>query len=132
MYKTNQAAARPHVSHDIASTASTAKGGPDCLLRAKHITMMPPTSPIAFDDENPEWTDEDFARARPADEALPAEAAALLVRKRGRPAGSRNAASKSQVTLRLDADVIAAFKSGGPGWQTRMNDALREAATRIR
>lgn len=30
-----------------------------------------------------------------------------------------------QVTLRLDEDIVAAFKAGGPGWQLRMNEALR-------
>jgi uncharacterized protein (DUF4415 family) len=31
------------------------------------------------------------------------------------------------VTLRLDRDIVEAFKARGPGWQTRMNAALREA-----
>lgn len=31
---------------------------------------------------------------------------------------------KVAVTIRYDAQIIAAFKAGGPGWQTRMNDAL--------
>jgi uncharacterized protein (DUF4415 family) len=35
--------------------------------------------------------------------------------------------AKTQVTLRLDADVVAAFKAGGAGWQTRMNEALAKA-----
>lgn len=33
---------------------------------------------------------------------------------------------KEQITLRLDKDVIAWFKSGGEGYQTRINEALRE------
>jgi uncharacterized protein (DUF4415 family) len=37
-------------------------------------------------------------------------------------------AAKKQVTLRLDADVIAKFRETGPGWQSRMNEALRKAA----
>ncbi|HTH27022.1 MAG TPA: BrnA antitoxin family protein [Sphingobium sp.] len=37
-------------------------------------------------------------------------------------------AAKKQVTLRLDADVIAKFRESGPGWQSRMNEALRKAA----
>ncbi|GEM_PF-5792399 len=45
------------------------------------------------------------------------------VRQRGRPAGS---GKKIQVTMRLDEDIIAAFKEDGDGWQTRMNDALRQ------
>jgi uncharacterized protein (DUF4415 family) len=38
------------------------------------------------------------------------------------------AAPKEAVKLRLDADVVASFRAGGAGWQTRMNDALRRAA----
>jgi uncharacterized protein (DUF4415 family) len=34
---------------------------------------------------------------------------------------------KKQVTLRLDADVIERFRSGGPGWQSRINAELRKA-----
>lgn len=33
---------------------------------------------------------------------------------------------KKQVTLRLDADVLAWFKAQGPGYQTRINELLRE------
>ena len=44
---------------------------------------------------------------------------------RGRP---RAEAPKKSTTLRLDPDVVAAFKSAGPGWQSRMNAALRKAA----
>jgi len=35
---------------------------------------------------------------------------------------------KVQTTIRLDADVLEAFKKDGPGWQSRMNAALRKAA----
>ncbi len=34
--------------------------------------------------------------------------------------------SKKQITLRLDPDVIEAFKATGAGWQARMNDVLRK------
>lgn len=44
--------------------------------------------------------------------------------RRGRPPGS----AKTQVALRIDNDVIAAFRAQGPGWQSRMNAALRKAA----
>jgi uncharacterized protein (DUF4415 family) len=44
---------------------------------------------------------------------------------RGRP---RAAAPKVSTTIRLDADVLAAFKSQGAGWQSRINAALRKAA----
>lgn len=35
---------------------------------------------------------------------------------------------KASVSLRLDQDVVAWFRAGGKGWQTRMNEALRKAA----
>jgi uncharacterized protein (DUF4415 family) len=44
-----------------------------------------------------------------------------LVR-RGRPLGS---GTKAQVTLRLDVEVLEKFKASGDGWQTRINDALK-------
>jgi len=36
--------------------------------------------------------------------------------------------SKEQVTLRIDRDVLDHFQEGGPGWQDRINAALRKAA----
>jgi len=35
--------------------------------------------------------------------------------------------TKRQVTLRIDPDVIDRFRAGGPGWQGRINAALRKA-----
>jgi uncharacterized protein (DUF4415 family) len=35
---------------------------------------------------------------------------------------------KELVSLRIDQDVLAHFQEGGPGWQDRINDALRRAA----
>jgi uncharacterized protein (DUF4415 family) len=48
---------------------------------------------------------------------------AVAKRRAGRPAGSGN---KEQVAIRFDKDVLSFFRATGPGWQTRMNDALRE------
>jgi uncharacterized protein (DUF4415 family) len=36
--------------------------------------------------------------------------------------------AKEQVTLRLDREVLDFFQDGGPGWQDRINDALRKVA----
>jgi uncharacterized protein (DUF4415 family) len=35
---------------------------------------------------------------------------------------------REQVTLRIDQDVLEYFQQGGPGWQDRINEALRKAA----
>jgi uncharacterized protein (DUF4415 family) len=37
---------------------------------------------------------------------------------------------KELVSLRIDQDVLAHFQEGGPGWQDRINDALRKAAAK--
>jgi uncharacterized protein (DUF4415 family) len=80
------------------------------------------------DDDNPEWTKEDFGRARPAVEALPefiGEKATqeLIRRSRGRPP---KADKKVNQTLRLDANVVEAYRQEGRGWQARINEILRE------
>ena len=80
------------------------------------------------DDENPEWTRDDFAKARPAAEMLPrfiGEPATkeLLRRGRGRP---ENPNRKVNQTLRLDPDVLEAYRHQGSGWQARINEVLRE------
>ena len=79
------------------------------------------------DDENPEWKAEDFREARPALEVVRevfGEKAVDAVRRRpGRPAKPDR---KVNQTLRLDADVLAAYRELGPGWQAQMNRVLRE------
>jgi uncharacterized protein (DUF4415 family) len=78
------------------------------------------------DEENPELTHEQILKMRPAlewiAEEFGPEAAEELRRGRGRPAKPDR---KVNQTLRLDPDVLAWFKRQGPGWQARMNAALR-------
>ena len=38
----------------------------------------------------------------------------------------RGAVAKISTTIRFDADVLAHFRQSGPGWQSRMNAALRD------
>jgi len=85
--------------------------------------------PVVFDDDNPEWTEEDFARARPAAEVLPPEVVAAFGRPRGRPT-KPEAARKRNVSLRLSPDVLDALRASGPGWQTRAEEMLREGLKR--
>lgn len=62
------------------------------------------------------------------EDILPAITAALVaemdLRRPGRP---KAAVTKQRIGLRLDRDIIAAFRATGPGWNTRMNEALRRA-----
>ena len=73
--------------------------------------------------DNPEWTEDDFAQAKPFAEVFP-DLAESIKRARGRPAVE---APKQAVSLRLDPDVIAKFKATGKGWQSRINAVLRDA-----
>src|SRR3954447_7685620 len=68
-------------------------------------------------DTAPELTDEWF------DKADLHYGETLLRPGRGRPSLD---ISKERVELRLDQDVIDAFRAGGPGWQSRINAALRK------
>ena|ERR1700677_4382492 len=74
---------------------------------------------------SPELTDEEIASLRPAREVLPPELfEALTKRKPGqRP---QKAPTKAFISLRIDQDVLERFKADGPGWQSRINDALRK------
>jgi uncharacterized protein (DUF4415 family) len=72
------------------------------------------------------WSDPDDAPKLTqawADAADAYQGKALI--RRGRPKLEQ---TKQHVSLRLDPDVIASFKAGGPGWQARINEALRKAA----
>ena len=77
---------------------------------------------VIFDEENPEWKREDFARAKRGDD-MPAHIRAAFPKTRGRPAGS----NKQLVSLRIDRDTLERFRASGPGWQSRINDVLRRA-----
>lgn len=78
-------------------------------------------NPELLDASNPEWTDAMFRKAvRVGD--LPSGLQAKL-RKPGRP---KALVTKEQVNIRLSPDVLAAFRAGGAGWQTRIDAALRQ------
>lgn len=77
-----------------------------------------------FDKENPEWTKEDFARARPAHEVLPPKVLAAFRKTRGPQASPK----KVPISIRLSQDVVDHFRSMGPGWQRRIDDTLKRAA----
>jgi uncharacterized protein (DUF4415 family) len=77
---------------------------------------------IAADPDNPEWTAQDFRHAKPFAQAFPA----LARSRRGR--GPQKEPTKVAISLRLTRAVVEHFKADGPGWQTRMDKALKKAA----
>jgi uncharacterized protein (DUF4415 family) len=67
-------------------------------------------------EEAPEWTDAQIA-------AADLHEGGRLIR-RGRPPSPET--RKQPVKIRLDPDLVAALRASGPGWQTRINELLRD------
>jgi len=78
-------------------------------------------NPEMIDDDNPEWTDEDFKRAKKFSE-LPKSLQTTLRNVRG----PQKSPTKERITIRLSRDVVDKFRSSGDGWQGRMDSALRQ------
>ena len=80
------------------------------------MTAKKPSTPATWTDPDdaPELTEAFFQTADRYDGAT--------LKPRGRP---RAVSTKEPVKLRLDADVVAALRASGDGWQTRINDSLR-------
>lgn len=80
--------------------------------------------PEMIDDENPEWTDEVASRAKRFDELPPS-----LQRKLR---GAQKSPLKVATSIRLSPEVIEYFKQGGKGWQSRIDEVLKEHVARHR
>ena len=74
------------------------------------------------DDDNPEWTEADFARARPFKEVFPEQYRSWKAR--GRP---KVETPKKHIGFRLAADVVNGIKASGRGYNARVEKVLREA-----
>jgi uncharacterized protein (DUF4415 family) len=72
-----------------------------------------------------------FMTRRPPDARSAAEKAFKAVTTKpveGPPKPASLPGAKETVSLRIDRDVLDYFQDGGPGWQDRINAALRKAA----
>ena len=72
--------------------------------------------------DSPEITPEEMAKARPFSEVFPE-----LAESAKRVRGKQKAPTKQLVSLRLDREVIDALKSKGAGWQSLINETLKNA-----
>lgn len=75
------------------------------------------------DNDNPEWTNETFAKSIEVRGKNLVEAAKALRATRGKQIEPR----KIPISIRLSENIINHFKSGGAGWQSRIEQALQEA-----
>jgi uncharacterized protein (DUF4415 family) len=82
------------------------------------------TAAALTDPDNPPPSDRDWSRMRPMAEVRPD----LLRKLRGQRGPQKSKPTKTRVALRLDPDVVEYFKKRGPGWQSRINAALRKVA----
>ena len=72
--------------------------------------------------DNPAWTPDQFAAAKPFAEVFPDLAESIR-----RTRGKQKAPTKELVSLRIDRATLDAYRATGPGWQARVNDTLRKA-----
>jgi uncharacterized protein (DUF4415 family) len=73
-----------------------------------------------------ELTRQDIRRFRPAEEALSKELLALMPKRKTGQRGAQKMPTKQPVTVRYSRDVLEYFRSTGPGWQARIDAALKE------
>lgn len=83
----------------------------EVLARIKEAARYP----ITFDEDCPELTDEQLSEFKPVNPDLHANPRFFKPKKK-------------QITLKLDADVLEAYRGTGKGYQTRINEALRHSA----
>lgn len=89
--------------------------------------MSRKTKQSAPDKENPEWTQADFAKATrfPAGFKLkdvkPSQLKSMIGKR-----GPQKAPTKIPVSIRLSPEVVKHFKAQGPGWQSKIDTALRK------
>ena len=97
-------------------------------------SLTPDPDDVAYDLDNPRWTEDDFRRAK-GPESLPDEILAAFpntLERLARTRGPGKRPRKRLQTMRLDPDVLDYFKAAGPGWQSRINAVLRAAMERGR
>ncbi len=91
---------------------------------------MPKRKPLTdAQGEVRELTRVDFEAAKPFS-ALPKSLQKKLLAIRHR--GPQKAPTKELISIRLSPDVLARFRAGGPGWQGRIDAALKRTLTRAR
>ncbi len=79
-------------------------------------------------DDAPELTEDFFENATPmiGERIVTKKEFSIAAEQAIRNSRPKQDSSQKSVTMRYDADIIAAFNSTGDGWQVRMNDALRD------
>jgi len=93
----------------MSETYLTTRNGRKILLNTPEEDAAITNAALSDADARP-FTEEEWAAVKPG------------LRRVGRPSAE---VRKVSTTIRFDADVLEALKATGPGWQTRVNDAMR-------
>ncbi len=75
-------------------------------------------NPELIDDENPEWTEEDFARAKKLSD-LPEEEQRILK-------GIMEETAAKKVAVPLPREIVKKMQATGEGWEQRVEEAVRQ------
>ena len=91
------------------------KAGEELSIDEQKMLEELDSRPISYEKDSPKLTDEELAQFHAVHPELRADPALFKPR-------------KQQITLKLDADLIAAYRATGKGYQTRINSDLRKTA----
>lgn len=103
---------------------TTSKSFPSHEQRAAALAAAPdqvPDSDCPYNPNDAKAVDA-FWKNAVISHSLPELREKLAARRRG----AQKTATKIPTTIRFDADVLAELKASGRGWQTRVNEAVRE------
>jgi uncharacterized protein (DUF4415 family) len=85
--------------------------------------------PDLTDPDNPEWTEEDFARAKSPEDLPEAEREMIYAAfPKTRRRGPNKRPAKVLVSLRIDAETLERYRATGEGWQSLINADLQKAS----
>ncbi len=73
-----------------------------------------------------ELTRDDIKKFKIASEVLPSGLLAILPKRKPGQRGKQKRPKKVSATIRYETDVLEYFRATGPGWQIRINNALKE------
>lgn len=73
-----------------------------------------------------ELTRDDIKKFRKASEVLPPELVSVLPKRKRGQRGPQKTPKKESITVRFSPEVLEYFRSTGPGWQSRLDKALKE------
>lgn len=89
-------------------------------------------NPYLIDEDAPELTDAELTSARPMNEVMPRDVFEALTKRKPGQRGPGRTPAKVALTLRIEPDVLQAWRASGEGWQARAREVLAREAPKIK